>query len=213
MEFYLEMWSTPDSHRKGSCYMYERLWLSYFSSLPLQIGSRSQFCTLRHGSSSTTTCCGSLLSLLWCCILIVKILSSKIVLGVVIGGDSVTKFKVSKFFQAKIWWSWKIPTIGQLSLTHPTLPGIEWKLLMKHVFPRHNVSSPSSYFLCHSPHPCSSSSSQGDILIVTRKIDANWYEGYHGDQKGIFPITYVELIAEGEIITYLSQWKFCLDVK
>ena len=35
-------------------------------------------------------------------------------------------------------------------------------------------------------------------MTVTRKIDANWYEGYHGDQKGIFPITYVELIEEGE---------------
>ena len=68
------------------------------------------------------------------------------------------------------------------------------------------LSSPSSSFLCRSPHPCtSSSSSQGDILTVTRKIDANWYEGYHGDQKGIFPITYVEVVEEGEIITCLSQ--------
>ena len=39
--------------------------------------------------------------------------------------------------------------------------------------------------------------SKGDILTVTRKIDANWYEGYNGEEKGIFPITYVELLDEG----------------
>ena len=154
-----------------------------------------------HGSSSPTTCCCSLLSLLWRCMLVVKILSSKI----------VTKFKISKFFQAKIWWSWKFSAIGQLkaiSHAHPTLPGIEWKPLMKHFFPFVLM------FLSPPLFPVSFSSSLLFLLLtVTHKIDTNWYEGYHGDQKGMFPITYVELIEEGEIITFLSQWKFCLDVK
>jgi len=42
------------------------------------------------------------------------------------------------------------------------------------------------------------STAQGDTITVTRKIDANWYEGYLGDQKGIFPVTYVQLLEEGK---------------
>ena len=59
-------------------------------------------------------------------------------------------------------------------------------------------SSPSPYRLFCSLPPCSSSSPQGDILTVSHKIDANWYEGYRGDQKGIFAITYIRLLKKGE---------------
>ena len=37
---------------------------------------------------------------------------------------------------------------------------------------------------------------QDDDLHVEKKIDANWFEGYHGDAKGIFPVAYVQ-ITEG----------------
>lgn len=37
---------------------------------------------------------------------------------------------------------------------------------------------------------------KGDDLHIERKIDANWYEGFHGDKKGIFPLAYVQ-ITEG----------------
>lgn len=36
--------------------------------------------------------------------------------------------------------------------------------------------------------------SKGDILGISRKIDDNWYEGFHGDQKGIFPVAYVQIL-------------------
>ena len=48
------------------------------------------------------------------------------------------------------------------------------------------------------PSPLPHSTAQGDTITVTRKIDANWYEGYLGDKKGIFPITYVQLLEEGK---------------
>lgn len=35
--------------------------------------------------------------------------------------------------------------------------------------------------------------SKGDDIYIERKIDANWYEGYHGDAKGIFPAAYVQI--------------------
>ena len=59
-------------------------------------------------------------------------------------------------------------------------------------------SSSFSYRLFCSLPPCPSSSLQGDIVTVTHKIDANWYEGYHGNQKGVFPITYIQLLKKGE---------------
>lgn len=34
---------------------------------------------------------------------------------------------------------------------------------------------------------------KGDDLYIEKKIDANWYEGYYGDTKGIFPVAYVQL--------------------
>ena len=89
-----------------------------------------------------------------------------------------------------------------ISFTHPTLPWIE-KTLAFSQFPFFDSTFPLLPLLLF---PVSSllfssslsfSSPQGDILTVTRKIDANWYEGYNGEEKGIFPITYVELLDEG----------------
>ncbi|CAM1305996.1 SORBS2 (predicted) [Pycnogonum litorale] len=35
---------------------------------------------------------------------------------------------------------------------------------------------------------------KGDLIIVTKKIDKNWYEGEHHGMAGMFPVSYVEVI-------------------
>ncbi|KAG7208432.1 hypothetical protein KM043_014662 [Ampulex compressa] len=37
---------------------------------------------------------------------------------------------------------------------------------------------------------------KGELVVLTRRVDENWYEGRIGNRKGIFPISYVEVIAE-----------------
>lgn len=36
----------------------------------------------------------------------------------------------------------------------------------------------------------------GESVVLTRRVDENWYEGRIGNRKGIFPISYVEVITE-----------------
>lgn len=36
----------------------------------------------------------------------------------------------------------------------------------------------------------------GELVVLTRRVDENWYEGRIGNRKGIFPISYVEVITE-----------------
>ena len=37
---------------------------------------------------------------------------------------------------------------------------------------------------------------KGEMVILTRRVDANWYEGRIGSRKGIFPSAYVEVLLE-----------------
>ncbi|XP_066585007.1 uncharacterized protein [Prorops nasuta] len=37
---------------------------------------------------------------------------------------------------------------------------------------------------------------RGEIVVLTRRVDENWYEGRIGNRKGIFPISYVEVLSE-----------------
>ena len=37
---------------------------------------------------------------------------------------------------------------------------------------------------------------KGEMVILTRRVDQNWYEGRIGSRKGIFPSTYVEVLVE-----------------
>ncbi|XP_018344553.1 PREDICTED: uncharacterized protein LOC108749950 isoform X16 [Trachymyrmex septentrionalis] len=37
---------------------------------------------------------------------------------------------------------------------------------------------------------------KGELVVLTRRVDENWYEGRIGNRKGIFPISYVEVITE-----------------
>lgn len=39
---------------------------------------------------------------------------------------------------------------------------------------------------------------KGDIVYIHRQVDANWYEGEHHGRAGIFPTSYVELLAPTE---------------
>uniref|UniRef100_A0A3B4AD84 Uncharacterized protein n=1 Tax=Periophthalmus magnuspinnatus TaxID=409849 RepID=A0A3B4AD84_9GOBI len=39
---------------------------------------------------------------------------------------------------------------------------------------------------------------KGDIVYIHRQIDANWFEGEHHGRAGIFPTTYVEVLAPTE---------------
>lgn len=34
---------------------------------------------------------------------------------------------------------------------------------------------------------------KGDLILVRRKIDENWYEGEHNSRVGLFPANYVEV--------------------
>ena len=35
---------------------------------------------------------------------------------------------------------------------------------------------------------------EGDIIVLTNHVDANWYEGTLGSQSGLFPVSYVDVL-------------------
>ncbi|XP_065214859.1 uncharacterized protein LOC135841682 isoform X2 [Planococcus citri] len=37
---------------------------------------------------------------------------------------------------------------------------------------------------------------KGELIVLTRRVDDNWYEGRIGNRRGIFPVTYVHVIRE-----------------
>ncbi|KAK4883307.1 hypothetical protein RN001_006626, partial [Aquatica leii] len=37
---------------------------------------------------------------------------------------------------------------------------------------------------------------KGELVVITRKVDDNWYEGRIGGRKGIFPVSYVEVLID-----------------
>ena len=36
----------------------------------------------------------------------------------------------------------------------------------------------------------------GEMVTLTRRIDRNWFDGRIGNRKGIFPVSYVDVICE-----------------
>ncbi|XP_069944708.1 uncharacterized protein [Cherax quadricarinatus] len=38
--------------------------------------------------------------------------------------------------------------------------------------------------------------SKGELVVLTRRVDENWYEGRIGNRKGIFPVSYVDTLVE-----------------
>ena len=71
------------------------------------------------------------------------------------------------------------------------------------MFPCHEVIIEAISVLRRTLYVHITSPMQGDILSISRKIDANWYEGFLGDKKGIFPVAYVEVI-EGKLNTLIQ---------
>ncbi|KAF5300157.1 hypothetical protein FQR65_LT09248 [Abscondita terminalis] len=41
---------------------------------------------------------------------------------------------------------------------------------------------------------------KGELVVITRKVDDNWYEGRIGGRKGIFPVSYVEVLIDPGIV-------------
>ncbi|XP_075216819.1 uncharacterized protein LOC142322063 isoform X3 [Lycorma delicatula] len=37
---------------------------------------------------------------------------------------------------------------------------------------------------------------KGELVVLTRRVDDNWFEGKIGNRKGIFPVSYVEVLVE-----------------
>lgn len=35
---------------------------------------------------------------------------------------------------------------------------------------------------------------RGEIIILRKRIDSHWFEGECGGKKGVFPVTYVQVI-------------------
>lgn len=44
---------------------------------------------------------------------------------------------------------------------------------------------------------------KGELVVLTRRVDDNWFEGRIANRKGIFPVSYVEV----SIITEHTQKK------
>jgi len=38
---------------------------------------------------------------------------------------------------------------------------------------------------------------QGDVVSLVRCVDTNWYEGELNGRRGLFPVSYVEQLADG----------------
>lgn len=37
---------------------------------------------------------------------------------------------------------------------------------------------------------------KGELVALTRRVDANWFEGRVGSKKGIFPVSYVDVLTD-----------------
>ncbi|XP_039988757.1 endophilin-A3b isoform X2 [Xiphias gladius] len=46
----------------------------------------------------------------------------------------------------------------------------------------------------HPDHEGELDFSEGDVIVLTCQVDANWYEGTLGGQSGLFPVSYVDVL-------------------
>jgi hypothetical protein len=44
--------------------------------------------------------------------------------------------------------------------------------------------------------PAEMSIAKGETIVLTRRVDPNWYEGRIGSRSGIFPVSYVQVLKE-----------------
>ena len=47
---------------------------------------------------------------------------------------------------------------------------------------------------------------------MTRRVDENWYEGRIGNRKGIFPVSYVDVISEPGYRAGINQTRKSLSL-
>lgn len=47
----------------------------------------------------------------------------------------------------------------------------------------------------------------GELITLIRRVDNNWYEGRIGNRRGIFPVSYVNVIREpaGKFVLFLFK--------
>lgn len=45
---------------------------------------------------------------------------------------------------------------------------------------------------------------KGELVILTRRVDDNWFEGRIANRKGIFPVSYVEVSSKCGIVLQLK---------
>jgi hypothetical protein len=53
---------------------------------------------------------------------------------------------------------------------------------------------------------------KGDLILLRKKIDTNWYHGESGGNHGVFPLTYVQVCYERNYISIVSLGSFHGDV-
>lgn len=55
---------------------------------------------------------------------------------------------------------------------------------------------------------------KGELVVLTRRVDDNWFEGRIANRKGIFPVSYVDVsspfvsIATGGVLTHFPHYRF-----
>lgn len=54
---------------------------------------------------------------------------------------------------------------------------------------------------------------QGERVILLRKLDHNWYEGRLGAKKGIFPVSYVQVMREPQELAASRLLRSFMEIK
>ncbi|XP_022913310.1 E3 ubiquitin-protein ligase SH3RF1-like isoform X2 [Onthophagus taurus] len=53
----------------------------------------------------------------------------------------------------------------------------------------------------------------GDLIILRKRIDSNWYQGESGGKQGVFPISYVQIIHITPVPSHIPQCKALYDFR
>ena len=53
---------------------------------------------------------------------------------------------------------------------------------------------------------------KGDIILLRKKIDNNWYHGESGGKHGVFPLTYVQVCYQGNVLLHCKFVAFIIFI-
>jgi len=53
---------------------------------------------------------------------------------------------------------------------------------------------------------------QGDVVTLIRCVDVNWYEGKLAGRQGLFPISYVEQLTDGDLSPVTSSLPLSIHI-